>query len=150
MTQGYAFSGWELDGSHDWSTMTQNRHCSCFQILHFVHSLLILYKFSTCQIICPLLQTFLFELIDTCKLWLVRYISKHASQSLPGMTFCVYFKNKSKLLVATTLPHTKWLSYYSTKGASFDVKSSNKVTNLQATIPYLHRCPLILCTSTCT
>ena len=63
--------------------------------------------------------------------------SKHVSLWHSRMTFCSYFKHKSKPLEASTLPHTT--DSPSTKDASFHVKSITKLQSASS-IPCLHRC----------
>ena len=133
--------------------MIQYINSSHFPICHFVRSCMPNLQIRRCPLTFYIARDFsttsrfLFSLRAACKFWLASYILSRASQLLSGLTFCAYFKHKLKTLAATTLPHSKRLTYY--QGCFISCHKQQSSYNLQAMFPYLHCCLRTLCTSTC-
>ena len=78
---------------------------------------------------CLLPEKSVFGFIGQCKLWLVRYISRHASRSLSGTTYYAYF-NMSRNHCHTCGYNTYHIpnNFLTTKVTSFHAKSNKTVT----------------------
>ena len=84
------------------------------------------YKCSTYATNALVSEIFVFWFRAVCKLWLVSYGPKHASQSLSDTPFCAYFKYNSKTTSCLLLYYTLNDSSH-TKDALFHVKSGEAV-----------------------
>ena len=96
--QRCSFSGLELHVSYNWQVTAPNMLCSPFSVCHFVHTythnLKIRSRIWTFHISNDTLLSdiFLCWVRAACKLRLLRYGTKQASQSLSNMPFCPYLQ----------------------------------------------------------